>query len=131
MADNAPRFIARRQKVLNQIVAFPETHDQTQWETGSPSCGTQRCVAGWAIHFEKPDIADLDRAKYAVASELRVAPRYFTVGRDLLGLTDAEAYELFYEVTNPEAIELLRQYATGSTAVVHTEYYEPDYSDEG
>lgn len=31
------------QQVLDQIVAHPETWDQTQWH-----CGTSHCFAGWA-----------------------------------------------------------------------------------
>lgn len=32
-------------RILEQIVAHPETHDQYTWHS---SCGTKHCVAGWA-----------------------------------------------------------------------------------
>jgi hypothetical protein len=131
MADNSKIFLDRRQKVLDQIVAQPYLHDQKQWETSSASCGTQRCVAGWAMYFETPGNRSLDLVKYEFARNLGVEPRYFIIGKELLGLNDAEAYELFYEVTNDEAVDLLRQYARGETDVLHTEDYDPDYTDEG
>jgi len=36
------------QLVLDQIRMHPETHYQGSYES---SCGTTRCVAGWAAHF--------------------------------------------------------------------------------
>jgi hypothetical protein len=133
MADNSKVFLDLRQKVLDQIVAHPETHDQADWETSSPSCGTRRCVAGWAIHFAAPRLPSADVARAVIARDLGVDPRYFIVGKELLGLTDAEAYELFYGTTDDEAVDLLGQYAQGyaTREVEHTEGYDPNYIDEG
>lgn len=133
MADNAQIYLARRQKVLGHIVAHPEDHDQEQWETHSPSCGTQRCVAGWAVHFEAPQSRHLEGAMQYVADRDNIHYDYITfsnIGRHLLGLTYAEADELFFEVDNEQAVELLRQYAAGSNDVVHTESYDPHRTNE-
>ncbi len=129
MALNDQVYLDRRQKILDQIFAHPENHNQTQWEKENPHCGTQRCVAGWAIYFAAKHSSSVHLGRYEVAAELRVEPQYGVIAAALLGLTDAEAFELFYDADNLDAIDLLRQYAQGETEVVHTDNYDPDYHD--
>ena len=44
---NIPLF----QKIHAQITRDPGSHDQGSWEAVG-ECGTTRCIAGWALHFE-------------------------------------------------------------------------------
>lgn len=41
-----------RKKVYHQITTEPDTFNMYAWEVlQSGSCGTTRCLAGWAVHF--------------------------------------------------------------------------------
>lgn len=40
-------------RVLEQVEEHPETHSQAFFQ--SPLCGTQHCIAGWAIALGEPD----------------------------------------------------------------------------
>jgi hypothetical protein len=93
--DGTPAQLA--QLVLDQIVTYPETHDQRDWF--SP-CGTTGCVSGWANMFAK---GYFETANYAPE----------TSGRELLGLTPFDAYWLFYCTTNQQAQHALKALANG------------------
>lgn len=128
MAINEPVFIARRQQVLEQITVHPETHDQGSWEY-PVDCGTSRCVAGWAIHFDAPAARDIWEAKSEAAHRLGLngyIATYSQVGAKLLGLGEYEADELFHGADDEEAVDLLRQYAAGlyESEIVHLDGWD-------
>lgn len=73
--------------VLDQITAYPESHDQATW-----GCGTTACVGGWAA------VLHLDKAAYhSVAQHAMLA----------LGLSPVDAATLFYSASNRTAIAAL------------------------
>lgn len=85
------------QAVLEIIRLHPEQHGQQTWEE-HVSCGTTRCVGGWAqfLHYETVDV--------------EFAPGR---GRQLLGLDTVDAYRLFYGTSNSEAVHALEYVAKG------------------
>jgi len=91
-------------RIRDRIREHPEWHDNWGWERTDPECGTTRCVAGWAIHFQNPtqDIGETQR-------QLGYR-RYSQAGRDLLGLTKEEAEYLFYN-DNEEAMAMVEHFA--------------------
>lgn len=112
-------------RIMNQISDHPETHNQASWEWAVSSCGTTRCVAGWALHFWGVDQGfghlDLDylRAEYVKANPaVRCWPSagatYVEIGADILGLENSEAHHLFVEIQDQdEAFDLVSKYAHG------------------
>lgn len=95
--------------VREQITTHPETHDQRSWAKRA-KCGTTHCIAGWACAlsgdaFEwEPDA--FDQREYASFISGRVVD-IEDRARGLLGLTRDEAPDLFFELSNPAALELL------------------------
>lgn len=102
------------QKIYDQISQHPETHDQATFEYRDISCGTTRCVAGWAVAIA-----------HGIESIYTGAARYG--GREtvhgylsstaneaaaLLGLDDAQACHLFYMTTDAQAVEACHLFAT-------------------
>lgn len=80
-------------KTLAAIDADPNQWDQTSWgdfdqdQTGEWSCGTARCVAGWAATFAPTLVI----AQSVHGDSLSVAD----TGAYALGLTSGEAWDLF------------------------------------
>lgn len=99
------------QKVLDAIEAKPAAHDQWLFVANNPydpECGTTMCIAGHAaiesgkyrlggpmnrsfIDVETGESADIER-----------------IAMELLGLTREQAGDLFYTMSNAEALEKLR-----------------------
>lgn len=94
------------QKIYDQIAQHPETHNQAVFEMHD-ACGTVRCVAGWAITLE----GRVDQ-KGSIYDGVVSARAILTLAAELLGLSEAQANELFYAVTDAEAVELCHRYAT-------------------
>jgi hypothetical protein len=96
-----------RKRVLAQVESEPESFSMYTWESreseSSGSCGTTRCVSGWAVHFAQQD----GTWEHGHGS---------TAGIVLLGLTRAEAagqhdgVSLFYD-SDQGALERLRELA--------------------
>lgn len=97
------------QKIYTQITRHPESHNQEVWinqASRRAECGTQACVAGWAVTFNFPDgtldtsfVIDPEhyRARSALADRLDVRDRsYYTLAKHLLGLNHGEACDLFH-----------------------------------
>ncbi len=121
--------------VLNHIKAFPEYHDQGEWfrlDNGlGPStaenvdkvvvddnvCNTSMCVAGTVMYYNYGPfgLSLFDKAEEVAAEE---AAR-------LLGIDDAEAQYLFYEVDNDDAVTVLKNIARKEKNIfVDTEFEE-------
>ncbi len=106
--------------------------EMTSWEQDgeATSCGTTRCVAGWAIYettgFPLWQIGDEDTttATRQLAHRLGFASSFDfeSIGRELLGLTNVEAGRLFYR-DNETAREAVRLYARGKVAAARELLY--------
>lgn len=86
-----------RQAVLDQIVTYPETHDQRDWVG---DCGTTACVAGWALMFQ---LGYLPWGSWEILVE----------AQRLLGLSDYDAVRLFHFTSNEQARLALKFLANG------------------
>lgn len=119
---------------INEVIsARPEEHDQSTWESTSveTSCGTTRCVAGWAIHLttgEKvfhwdPDLTfiEVSPSVRALAAEHGIRGNGDQEGMSLipglaaslLGLSQAQADVLFY-AGNEKALTCVELAADGN-----------------
>lgn len=87
-----------RQAVLDQIVTYPETHDQRDWVGG---CGTTACVAGWALIFAKGYLPEGDA--WNVMDEAMEA----------LDLAPYDAMRLFHYTTDEQARLAMKFLANG------------------
>lgn len=87
-----------RQAVLDQIVTYPDTHDQRDWVS---DCGTTACVAGWALMFQLGYVPNADA--FDVLEE----------AQELLGLSDYDAMRLFHYTTKEQARHALKSLANG------------------
>ena len=107
------------EKVLKQVTEHPETHNQEEWGYRAPSCGTQACLAGWAVHFTYPDLVMNWRSgPYGeegaeTASSVTLDGRRVSIAdlaAQVLNLDEADADDLFLTLDRESAIELLEQY---------------------
>jgi len=83
-------------------------------EIPASECGTTRCVAGWAVHFEAERLGiDVDRPLWDtmldLAIKLKVKPNYEAVAKHVLGIDDNN---LFWEADDV-AYEIVNEYAEG------------------
>ena len=88
------------QQVINQIEAHPKEWDQGTWGRKS-ACGTTMCFAGWAAHLSGFKLVWAQRVTDPFADALAVEADgnrrdIFDAARDLLGLNEAQAKELFF-----------------------------------
>lgn len=80
-------------KVLSSIDADPTQWDQKKWghfvqdQSDEWSCGTARCVAGWAATFSPTLVMQANYCGVSVSVE--------NTGAYALGLTSSEAWDLF------------------------------------
>lgn len=104
-------------KIYEQITRYPETHNQGSWsdhpQDAPPgvdhgSCGTTRCVAGWALHFHAPSRSIFETAR-EIEPDGHGEP--FGPAAALLGLDRDAAEGLFLHSSNADAIRLVREYA--------------------
>lgn len=97
---DTPKQLA--QSVLDQVITYPESHDQNDWVS---CCGTTACVAGWVGLLHDGCVADTEWDARA--------PGYRA--QKLLGLTAADAIRLFHFCTNAQAQLALKYLANGET----------------
>lgn len=113
-------------KIHAQISAEPETLEMAHWEEASFTCGTTRCIAGWAIHnalVERgesyPRIYGIDGYEAAGFTRLKIdlfGNPNATIGQTgarLLGLGPMAAERLFLDSENDEAAEITALAADG------------------
>lgn len=116
---NIPLF----QKIHAQITQDPGSHYQGSWETVN-ECGTTRCLAGWALHFEAHGDVYQYGGGYINGWSAQVRTLidsrdgledWYTVSqiaKHLLGLTSDQAGRLFY-ADEERAAEAVRLAAEG------------------
>jgi len=99
--------------VLDAILEHPELHDQNNWARKT-SCGTVMCIAGWTCHLEG---LEFEWEGYTILPENHadvlaesgdIIP---DAAQRLLGLSDVEARNLFYELDEDEALRKLKHLA--------------------
>lgn len=105
------------QKIHEVITLHPEQHDQGTWEESDPTCGTTRCVAGWAVTLTtgKPVYGKgeaLHPATLALGKRPGI-PSVPSIAGELLGLSDVVAWDLFYRTSNDKARDVVRAFAEG------------------
>lgn len=105
-----------REQVLNQIMEHPETHNQSSWsetcekandKLASPveiirskGCGTNACIAGWAVYFATgEEIREAGFKDYLQCMD--------DVAGNLLDLCEDEARTLFHYSNEDEAYKIL------------------------
>ena len=108
MSLNIP--LARQ--VLQHLIAHPEQHDQSHWGKRT-KCGTVACIAGTTLLLSGEPVK-FDR--HGNIANPNIPGR----AAELLGVTaefdednlicDGEAFRLFYQMDNDQALDLLRQY---------------------
>lgn len=105
------------------LVQFPELHNQTNWEAPADensSCGTTRCLAGWATWWkahkmglltQKRQVTDRD-IRFAVARELRLEfADHAIIGAAVLGLSEDEATAIFHDFDRVRVVARVKSYA--------------------
>lgn len=113
------------QKIHDVISVRPDEHLQSTWEWGSGTCGTVRCVGGWAIHLTtgKPVYADggsatlrpetVDLARHHGIPPNSGDQLIRALAQKLLGLDDDLAQRLFFYVPDEVARGVVRAFAEG------------------
>ena len=124
-------------QILGQILAFPETHDQNNWENTN-ECGTTRCIAGWAIHFSdqfEVETREQDCSCGCGAPRLRTSPvrksdgsvvDWVSAGAEILGIDNVSAEILFHTFDDESAIQKLKMLANGQQIEEDPEHYYED-----
>ena len=128
------------QDVLDYIETHPKQHGQSRW-VGSKSwvnvevnqedfCGTTMCIAGTSVFLNEGN-AGLFHYNYRPGDI-----SYWFANQDIpakaeeyLGLSREQAFELFYQMNNADALALLRCVAAGDekkfNEVVDTQLQSP------
>lgn len=84
-------------RTIEHVEAHPDEWDQAHWAGDGADCGTTCCLAGWACRLSGLRI-DWDRQDgNGQAWWLTDGRLISTTAQQLLGLTDTQAMELFYE----------------------------------
>jgi hypothetical protein len=92
-------------KVKKHILAEPRRLEMNNWavnvdEEEAP-CGTQACIAGWAVILGKGLTNNKKREKYIDRANTHYSMNFWhNTARKLLGLTQDQAYNLFQIHTN-------------------------------
>lgn len=101
--------------ILDQIREHPEQHEQQDWQIGGfpgvAECDTTRCIGGWAIFFATNGQSLYSSARFELAGKLGCGSAPSDMAQKLLGLTDIEANDLFYVMTNRRAVRAVELYA--------------------
>jgi hypothetical protein len=119
------------------ITEFPELHHQGSWEANPHyrnTCGTTRCIAGWATWLaakehgllsrkrdmlntgmlqQLAEVFNLSDAENDANDYLSVYPVAFhpVIGAHVLGLTDSQAQSLFFDFDHERAVARVWSFA--------------------
>lgn len=108
---------ANAQAVYDYIIMNPEKHNQAHWAESDSNlfvsyeevnmCGTTMCVAGTAayLHTNEETFNSLVRGKAGYHWE--------DAGQEILGLSDSQAFQLFYTMDNEIALDMINAVAQG------------------
>lgn len=99
-------------RVLDHVVARPETHDQANFKN---QCGSAQCVAGWTLSFSnyktKFDETSYMNWRWYDPEGWEVSPDL--AAREILGLVETEATVLFFQTGNSGAVRVLGNLLSG------------------
>lgn len=124
-------------EVHRLITEFPELHDQRNWELPaekSDTCGTTRCIAGWAVWVKAKELGLLDRKRQLTDFEMRDRIRealgidsiygtnYDVLGKVILGLDDEVAENLFHDFNQKRALARVKSFATTGEDLPNEKY---------
>lgn len=101
-------------KIDAQLVNEPESHDQSDFESGDDDCGTSRCVAGWAVYFFSGRDVSIYQSKRILEKQHYPGEGFVhtaTMGQHILGLSQENADWLFYDTDNDEAAAFVAEKA--------------------
>lgn len=135
------------QKIESVITEFPMLHHQRYWEANDTeengSCGTTRCIAGWAVWFKAVELGLVSRKRdpvdndmlHQVAEHMGVDVRdpdygdfrsdaalYTETGAKLLGLDHDTAYNLFNDLVDKRAVARVTAFATTGADISNEEF---------
>lgn len=128
---------------IHQItVEFPALHNQRAWESRpeqNGTCGTTRCIAGWAVWLKARELGLLSRKRDNVDRDLlvEVATRlgvvgaymratdklYEKAGAAILGLSPDDAHRLFYDMDAARVPVRLASYAENGHDISENDFY--------
>lgn len=99
-------------------VAYYDANEREWKDATASECGTTRCVAGWAIHFEAERRGmDVSRPLDALRIDLgyeygfTYIPTYGELGARVLGISEEES-SLFF-IDEESAYEIVNEFAEG------------------
>jgi hypothetical protein len=128
--------LPRLKQVRDHVVAHPDQHDQGEWfidingyekpcVIGS-ECGTAACVAGWTVllNGDQPiKMAFPDHGYTSASSVALINGGVMDIddrAQQILGLTDDQAQELFYDISTPQrAVDYLNDLIASAEADVN------------
>ena len=106
--DEACRLRAEAVHII--ISNVPELHNQESWTTET-ACGTKRCVAGWTLFNE--GYSDLTIRIWGSYEHQLLMSHTAAKAAELLGINRRDAYILFYQTDNAEAVAAMEWLAAG------------------
>ncbi|AMS02634.1 hypothetical protein BJD55_gp132 [Gordonia phage Yvonnetastic] len=96
------------ERILEQVTKHPEHHDQGIWGT-KDDCGTNLCIAGWALVLSGQDAWDPAGITGALILRPKGGGSVRQTAQELLGLGYYAANRLFLESTEVEAVDYLER----------------------
>lgn len=114
---STPETRAMAEAVLEYLSKYPEKHNQVHWNFNADNtgCGTTMCIGGTAAWLA------YGRSSINMNIELEA--------RNLLGLSEAEAEVLFFELDEGRALDKLKKVAIGEE-FTSSDFYTLDEPDE-
>lgn len=100
------------ENVLGVIKMSPESHNQRSWRSEGEGCGTTMCFAGHAVAMEGGKFFDTYEKDFGATGYLSCELPDGNSGpiaqeaQRILGLTDAEADHIFYNMGGVDDVEL-------------------------
>jgi len=122
MSKNPKLNVSLLKRIIKHLRQEPKRYNQSQWgkdvheESNAPACGTQGCIAGWAVFLNVPQAlwphmlaGGAFTSGNTFICGLSCAPAT-KVAQEILGLNSKEAYALFSAdnqtyITGPEGVK--------------------------
>lgn len=128
------------QHILNQLEEKPYAHNQRWWFHKNRSseatsvlmpgerveCGTTLCVAGWAAYISGYMLTSYEGGITTATLPFGPQRQVPDIGRELLDLSEMDAYILFHNTSNEEAKMALEQIINGRDHIEWTDVFGDD-----
>ncbi len=142
-------------EVHKLITEFPELHFQGTWESGPEirnTCGTTRCIAGWATWLAAKERSLLSRKREKTTLDMtdrlarifkldpaendaneylgsyRIAS-YPVIGAHVLGLSSSQAHSLFHDYNQERVVARVKSFAETGEDLSEEEQWQFDSED--